>query len=350
MDLPARHERWPGVFHRELPAIGLTLIDRVLCFRQFLRRWLKQTRFQAIHFRSIYEGMEIVRAAQGAKLIFEVNGLPSIELKYHYPKIVDNRELLWKLAGQEQVCLEAADMIVTPSAVTAHYLADTRGVPAYKIRHIPNGVDIELFHPPPAPRLKDNGIRLLYFGTLTPWQGVPVAVRAFAQLRQRIPATLAIIGSAERETRDGMRELADKLNVGEHVQMIPPVSRAELRDHIHQADVVLAPLTLNDRNTVQGCCPLKVLESMASGTPLIASDLPVVREVGCDQVHFLLVKPGSVDQLVTAALRLAEDPELASKLAAAARAQVEARFTWDRSGAALLAVYEELGINRSITV
>jgi glycosyltransferase involved in cell wall biosynthesis len=78
------------------------------------------------------------------KLIFEVNGLPSIELKYRYPGVAEDRELLHKLHSQEQICLEAADLIVTPSTITSYYL-QTRGIAANEIRVIPNGVDLDVF-------------------------------------------------------------------------------------------------------------------------------------------------------------------------------------------------------------
>ena len=128
-----RSERWPGVFHCELPALGETLIDRVLCFRQYLRRELAGRRFDAIHFRSIFEGLPLLDRAAQLRLIFEVNGLPSIELKYRYPGVEDDRELIRKLLSQEQACLDASHLIVTPSGVTRDYLGSTRAVKPAKI-------------------------------------------------------------------------------------------------------------------------------------------------------------------------------------------------------------------------
>jgi glycosyltransferase involved in cell wall biosynthesis len=78
------------------------------------------------------------------RLIFQVNGLPSIELKYRYPAVADDRELLHKLHSQEQICLQAADLIVTPSSVTMEYLQN-RGIQPEKIRVIPNDVDLNVF-------------------------------------------------------------------------------------------------------------------------------------------------------------------------------------------------------------
>ena len=337
-------ERWPGVFHYELPATGKSLIDRVLCFRLYLRRWLENRSFRAIHFRSIFEGLPLLQSRDRSRLIFEVNGLPSIELKYRYPRVVDDRELMRKLLAQEGACLEAADLIVTPSAVTCEYLASSRGAAREKIQVIPNGVDLELFQA--SPRVAGNGtMRLVYFGTLAAWQGVELGIRALAQVSTRMDATFTIIGTGSGRQRDALNALAAKLGVGNRVMVLQAAPQEELAKHLRAADAVLAPLTLNDRNTVQGCCPLKALEGMASGTPVIATDLPVVRELGCDGEHFLLVRPGSVDHIAETVIRLAADAQLARRIGEQARRQVEANFSWQRAGDALIAAYERLGIN-----
>src|SRR5689334_10692632 len=69
-------ERWPGVLHSELPAVGRSLIDRVLCFRHYLARWLEKRRYEAIQFRSNFEGLPLITLRGQSRLIFEVNGLP----------------------------------------------------------------------------------------------------------------------------------------------------------------------------------------------------------------------------------------------------------------------------------
>ena len=86
---------------------------------------------------------------------------------------------------------------------------------------------------------------------------------------------------------------------------------------------------------------------MAAGVPGIAYDLPVVRELGCDGTHFLLVKPGSVDQIAQAVLRLVADRPLAARIGEGARAHVLANYTWEHAGQALARSYEDLGISRS---
>ena len=339
-------ERWPGVRHTELPALGESLIDRVLCFRRFLTQWLRRREFEAIQFRSIFEGLPVIELAGAAKLVFEVNGLPSIELKYRYPGMEDDRELMRKILTQEQACLEGTSVIVTPSCVTANYLASERRVPVERIQVVPNGVDHNVFVQERATGTSPV-FRMIYFGTLAPWQGVELAIRALAQVRAVRAVTFTIIGSGNRSEVNALMSLAAKLGVGEAVSFLPAMPQAELAKRVATADAVIAPLTLNDRNVVQGCCPLKVLEGMAAGIPVIASDLPVVRELGCDGEHFLLVKPGSVDQIAQAVLRLAEDRELCSKIGEQARRHMLENFTWERAGERLAAVYGSMGISRS---
>ena len=81
---------------------------------------------------------------------------------------------------------------------------------------------------------------------------------------------------------------------------------------------------------------------MASGTPLIASDLEVVRELCTDDVEALLVRPGSGKTIKDGMLRLRADPDLGVILSRAARERVEREFAWSRARGELVAAYEEL--------
>ena len=257
--------------------------------------------------------------------------------------MADDVELLRKLRQQEQVCLDAADLILTVSGVNAEHLL-RRNVAENRICVIPNGVDLSVFTylGPSLPPANDRAMRMLYSGTMSAWQGVPVAIEALALFRRDFPATLTLVGPARSRQRRDLLDQAWELGVYDSVRLLEPVSRPELASLHHDADVIIAPLTRNDRNLVQGCCPLKVLEAMASGTPLIASDLPVVRELATDGAEGLLVRPGSAKAFKDGMLRLRSEDGLARRLSLAARARVEREFTWARSQAALLTAYEGL--------
>ncbi|MDF5718136.1 MAG: glycosyltransferase family 4 protein [Rhizonema sp. NSF051] len=353
-------EIYPGVIQTVLPVAGETLIHRVMYFQHLLLEWLRERRFDVVQIRSVYEGWKIAvnKKQYCDRLIFEVNGLPSIELKYRYPAVADDRELLHKLHTQEQICLETADLIVTPSGVTKEYL-QTRGVASEKICVIPNGVDLNIFtyrEPSPSASGEDRThfsspaspasstpqpIQMLYFGTLSAWQGVNLAVEALELINRDVRANLTAIAQARNYQIQALKQLASKLKVADKLTILEPISQKQLVENIHASDVILAPLTPNDRNLVQGCCPLKILEGMATGVPVITSDLPVVRELGIDGEHFLLVKSGSAKAIKDAVLRLYRDKDLTTQLVANARRRIEDRYTWKHAGEALIAAYKE---------
>ena len=332
-----------NVRHIPLAAIGPNLIERVISFRAQLKHWLSQRRYDVAHVRSIYEGLPIAMAKAHCcdRLVVEINGLPSIELKYHYPHVADDEELLRKLRWQEQQLLEAADTVLTVSEVNASHLI-SRGTPAERIRVIPNGVDCELFGYQPPKRWPLAHVRMLYGGTMSPWQGVGQAIEALALYRRDFSAELHLAGESRPRQRKELALLCHELGVADSVHFHGPVTQQRLAALHHAADVALAPLRANDRNRKQGCCPLKVLEAMACGSVLIASDLEVVRTLARSGREALLVRPGSGKAIKDAMLRLRADPHLAPQLSAAARRRAKQRFTWRRSQQDLLAAYDEL--------
>ncbi len=338
---------WPGVRHTVLPAVGKTLIDRVMCFRRYLKDWLQGRKFEVIHVRSIFEGMVVAQNKQQFchALIFEVNGLPSIELKYRYPKVADDLELMNKLMTQEQICLEAADKIVTPSSVTQAYLM-SRGIPVENIQVIPNGVDLSVFQYQSVQTEGDRALlkklKMLYFGTFSAWQGVDLALDALSLYRRDFDASLTMVGPAKGQQIAQLEKLARRLGVTNSVQILNARPQAELAALMHQADVIVAPLKANDRNLVQGCCPLKVLEGMASGTPVVTSELPVVTSLGENERHFLAVRPGSAKAIKDALLRLRADMPLRRRLSTAGRSRIETHYTWEQAQQKLLRVYAAL--------
>lgn len=176
-----------------------------------------------------------------------------------------------------------------------------------------------------------------------------LAVEALAVVAREFAVNLTVIGLGRSRSYQALKKLAFKLGVADKLTILEPISQNQLVQHIHASHAIIAPLTPNDRNLIQGCCPLKILEGMATGTPVIASDLPVVRELGTDGIELLLVKPGSAKAIKDAVLRL-RDSGLRAELAIAARQQIESYYTWQKAGAKLIVAYEELGIKRSITV
>ncbi|NBD10175.1 MULTISPECIES: glycosyltransferase family 4 protein [Corallococcus] len=342
----------PNVTYHPLGARGKDLVAQALTFRSHLGAWWQgRPRAKVVHVRSIFEGYPIARrkASLTDALVYEVNGLPSIELKYHHPDVADDAELLRKLLAQEAACLQAADLLVTPSAVTAEYLL-SRGADPRRLRVIPNGVDLDVFrHAPPRAPEPGRPLRMLYSGTMTAWQGVHHALDACRLLRRDLPVVLTLVGPLRKHARRALLDRCGDLLLQGAVELLEPLPQDALARLHHACDVVLVPLPVNDRNCVQGCCPLKLLEAMATGTPVVVSDLPVVRALA-EATEAYRVRPGSPKAIAEAVKDLAAHPALGAALSANARARVERDFPWGRAQQALVSAYaDDLGIARAST-
>lgn len=302
--------------------------------------------YDVVHFRSVWDGLHITqnKTKFNFKTIFEVNGLPSIELKYHYPGM--DAGILAKIKEQELATLHLSDAILCPSNVTRDYIASL-GLDRKRVTIIPNGVSPSDFSVTPLPARDGREPVLLYIGTLADWQGLDIVIKALPRILAQQPAKLHIIGRGRSRQRKMLAKQIRKLGLEEHVLIQPAVPHHEIPSVIAQADLCVAPLGLNDRNVTQGACPIKVLEYMAAGRPLLASNMPIVRELMREDVDGLLFSPNDPDDLARQANRLLNDAELSQRLADSAAAHVREKFTWHESQKKLLKVYEKLKIGKS---
>ncbi len=297
--------------------------------------------YDVCHFRSIWCGLPIVQAKPrfGYKTLFEVNGLPSIELKYHYPALKGS-PVLSKIKEQEVATLLLADAVICPSSVTRAYLASL-GIPRGKITVIPNGVDTKLFAPQPLNSRSDLPT-VLYIGTLADWQGLDVLIEAMPAILSQHPAKLRIVGRGRGRQRKDLLKRIRKLGLASSISIEPAVPHHEMPELVARADVCVAPLAYNDRNVTQGCCPIKVIEYMACARPVVASSLPVVRELVRDGADALLFTPDDPADLARCVLAILDDASLAQRLADSAARRAHDKFSWHEAQKKLVRVYETL--------
>jgi glycosyltransferase involved in cell wall biosynthesis len=300
--------------------------------------------YDVVHYRSIWSGLALAqnKARFGYQTLFEVNGLPSIELKYHYPTLRGS-DLLAKVREQELATLALSDAIICPSGVTRAFLISL-GVPRDRVTVIPNGVSPHDFAATPLPdRRAAGGIpTILYLGTLADWQGLDLLIAAMKTITAQQPAQLRIVGRGRHWQRKQLQKRIRKLGLEASVILDLTVPHHEVPQVIAQADVCVAPLALNDRNVTQGCCPIKVIEYMACARPIVAANLPVVRELVREDIDALLYAPDDADDLARQIMRVLTDRELAEKLATHAAARARSKLTWHEAQKKLLKVYERL--------
>ena len=300
--------------------------------------------YDVVHYRNIWDGFHITQNKKkfGYKTIFEVNGLSSIELKYHYPGM--DASLLAKIKEQELATLHLSDAIICPSNVTRDYIASL-GLNRKLVTVIPNGVSPSDFPVTPLPIRDGREPVLLYIGTLADWQGLDIVIKALPKILEQQPVKLRILGRGRSRQRKMLAKQIRKLGLDEYVLVQPAVPHHEIPAVIASADLCVAPLGLNDRNVTQGACPIKVLEYMAAGRPLLASNMPIVRELVREDVDGLLFSPNDPDDLARQANQLLKDMELSKRLAESAAGYVREKFTWHESQKKLLRVYEKLPVS-----
>ena len=228
---------------------------------------------------------------------------------------------------ERRVCRDAAG-VVTITRALLKALEDRHGKIAPS-RVVPDGSRLpeELpafdgLHSPP---------RVYYIGQLYPWKGVDVLVEA---MRYVNGAELVIVGGLPPEPDlDHLKQLASSLSLEDRVRFRGFVPPPELSAERANADLFVIPL-LDSMTARLFTSPLKLFEAMASGRPVVASDLTSIREILTHEQNALLVPPGDSRALAAAMERLLRDRDLSRRLAARAFEDVKA-YSWDRRAEAI---------------
>jgi glycosyltransferase involved in cell wall biosynthesis len=310
------------------PSAPGNFLERMLAFRAEAAGWLAVRRADAVQFRSIWEGVPAVAWARrtGARAVFEAHGFSSVELGYHFPALARHGRVLDKIIGEERHVLDASDAVLVPSPITARFVRRL-GVPAGHIHLVPNAVDPDVFSPPAAPPPDGPPFRVVYLGTLSPWQGLATLLEALALRRGTAGVELHVVGPLKGAWARALRAHARALRVHHALHLSGPVAQADVAPILHTAHVCVAPLADDARNSLQGCCPIKLLEYMAAGRPILATRIPVVEEILDHGVTGHLVPPGSAAALADGLRWMVAHPAEREALGARAREAVLAHWT-----------------------
>lgn len=328
----------PNIHHCYFESTEPNYLKRASAFSDWVNQQISQQwHLEVGHFRDIWGGLAILQH-QHLTTVFEVNGLMSIELPFRYPLI--SKETLSKIEKLEQDCLQKAHLLTCPSQTIKAHL-ERRQVPSGKIHVITNGADI--------PERYDKSVEMdspyvMYFGALQPWQGIDILLKSFKYLKDKTELKLLICSSHKEKYSRPYVKLANRLELDDQVIWKHKLGKQQLFQLIQHAECTVAPLTECSRNLQQGCSPLKIFESMACQTPVVASDIPVVREIGEPQVDFKLVRPDRPAELARAIRMLLDYPEMGTQLAQHAFKTLNERFTWKIVEAQLASFYDKLVI------
>jgi glycosyltransferase involved in cell wall biosynthesis len=198
------------------------------------------------------------------------------------------------------------------------------GVPAGRIVTLYNGIDLAALRAGAAraPAAPNGAVRVGSVGRITPLKGHAVVIDAAARLLRRgVDARFVIAGAAAREAPghlDELRARAQGLGIAGRVELISPFG--DLAELLSGLDVLVHASVLPDS------LPTTVIESMALGKPVVATDLGGAPELVRDEQTGFLVPPGDPDRMADAIAALIDSPERRASVGRAAFDEATARF------------------------
>lgn len=206
-----------------------------------------------------------------------------------------------------------------------------------KIAVIPNGASMNRYRVTDLPSDQEfEGIDkgepvVFYVGRLVPEKGVSILIKAFRLVLQAIPSAKLVVAGRGPQGPE-LQRLVAELGLGDRVWFSGYVSD-DLRDRIyHRANVAVFPSLYEPFGIV-------ALEAMASGTPVVVSDVGGLGEIVIHGETGLKVNPLDEDNLASALIRILSDPRLANRLRFQALKVITEKYNWDKIGAKTSQVY-----------
>ena len=281
----------------------------------------------------------------GARLGFEVHGLPSLEVGQRAGRATLPSKAAVRLRRLEAAVFREADRIVTITECARRILIEHYGVPAGRVRTVPDGTSVDdgrrTTEDGPDPTTssvvgRPSSPLVYYVGQLYPWKGAGLLVQAAARTDK---ARFVVVGGLPNGRGGGadlaeLRDRAHELGVSNRIEFRGYLPYAQVGQELAKAAVAVLPLP-DEPVARYFTSPLKLFDYMAAGVPIVASDLPALREVLRHDENAVLVRPDDPAALAVAIQRLLDDPALAARLARQAHDDARA-YTWDARAARLL--------------
>lgn len=244
-------------------------------------------------------------------------------------------------AALDRMVLRTFDRVVVVSEQVRDRLLHS-GVSRKRVCTIPNGVDVErlrLACPTLRSELHLSGRLIGFVGRFVPDKGGEILLRAAEQvLRDTLGVTFVFIGDGP--CRESWEELATELGIRQSV--IFTGARKDMPAVYASMDIVVLPSLVE-------AMPMCLLEAMAAGKPVIATNVGTIPAMVLPEQTGLLVDPGDAGQLANSIIRLLSDYELSEHLGKAARTAVVQRFSAEAMARKYIGVYEQALAKRGRT-
>lgn len=224
-----------------------------------------------------------------------------------------------------------ANEVLVVSPMIGRHLERIR-IPERKIFVAENGTDTDEIHPLrrvdalAAWEFPQDQLYVGFLGTLSAWQGIEALLRSFSNLLARVPSAHLLIGGDGPEG-NALVELTRVLGIDHHVTFAGPVPLTRRNSFLNCFDAAVIPRQAGIAEL--GMSPLKLRDYAAAGLPVVAPDLPGIREFSAEWIA--LYDSEQPDEMVTILTGLLLNPDLRAAMAGLARIYALQQFSWSKT-------------------
>ena len=266
-------------------------------------------------------------------VILNIHGIIPVERAYDMGITISPAEL-WLRHTETMMSVKAASRIVVNTKFMFNDVIRWFGVKPEKVIVIPNGVNVSHFQDCNEHVMLDGDPSVLYVGRLARVKGVDILINAIAAVRNYFP-NIKVHFIGHRDFTDvGLSDLIVEKGVEKNAVFHEWIPQSVLPSYYKSADFCVFPSVIESFGIV-------ILEAMASGTPLIASDIAAFKEIISDESTGLFFQNGNVEDLSRKMLRLASDSKLKKQISQKALEAVQA-YDWKRVTQQYLSLYGSL--------
>ncbi len=301
----------------------IEVIEWLLRAKSHYRRLLRENQYDLAHaFFGFPTGWLCYRTANKLPYIISLRGsdVPGehARLQLEYRILAGVFRGIWRNAAALVACSEG--------------LKDRalRFLPSVSIDVIPNGVEIDRFHPAQSGAAADR-LRLLTVGRLSATKRIEMLIDAVEILQaDGVDLHLTVAGGGQLEPQ--LKETVSRRNLGEIIRIAGRIDPENMPELYRESDIFISA-------TLQEGMSNAMLEAMASGLAIITTRCEGVEELISD--NGAIVERANAEEIARAIRNLTDNPQARREMAIAARSRAE-QFTWSRSAQEYLAVYERL--------